>query len=165
MQKSELLSWLNDQYQKWEALLVQIGEARMDQPGVNGSWSAKDTVAHLTGWNRRLVDCLQAALHGLPEPPPWPAHLQSDDDVNAWIYQANRDRSVRDVLDETDQVFQQLVAAIEGLPDDARIERVDPAYYLVWIGDQRFIASEFFDHFRDDHEPDMRAWMAQDAQP
>ena len=90
-------------------------------------------------------------------PPPWPAHLQTDDEINAWIYAANHDRSVREVLDESHQVFQLLLAAIEGLPDDVRI---DPAHYLVWLDDQRFPAGEFFDHFHDDHEPDVRAWLA-----
>jgi hypothetical protein len=36
MQKSEFLHWLQEEYQQWEALLDQIGEARMDQGGVNG---------------------------------------------------------------------------------------------------------------------------------
>lgn len=49
MNKSELLNTLREEYQQWEALLDQIGAARMDQPGVNGEWSMKDIVAHLTG--------------------------------------------------------------------------------------------------------------------
>src|SRR6266498_2737739 len=39
--KSELLKWLQEEYRQWEALLDQIGPARMDQPGVNGDWSMK----------------------------------------------------------------------------------------------------------------------------
>ena len=50
MNKSELLNGLRKEYQQWEALLDQIGEARMDQPGVAADWSIKDIVAHLTGW-------------------------------------------------------------------------------------------------------------------
>jgi hypothetical protein len=30
---------------------------------------------------------------------------------------------------------------------------------VVWVNDQRFPAGEFFDHFHDDHEPDVRAWL------
>jgi len=158
MKKSELLSWLQEEYQQWEAFLEQIGPERMDQPGVNGDWSMKDIVAHLTGWQPRLITRIQAAQRGEPEPPPpWPAHLQTEDEVNAWIYESNRGRSVREVLDESHQVFQQLLAVIEGLPDDILIE---PAYHIVRLGGQRFSASEFFDHFHDDHEPDMRAWLA-----
>ena len=51
MNKSELLNWLQEEYQQWEALLDQIRPERMEQPGVNGDWSMKDIVAHLTGWN------------------------------------------------------------------------------------------------------------------
>src|ERR1700712_3504931 len=115
MDKSELLSGVQEEYKQWQALLNQIGEARMDQPGVAADWSIKDIVAHLTGWRRRTVARLQAAQRGEGEPAPfWPAQLQTDDEINAWIYAANRGRSVREVLDESDRVFQQLLAAIEG---------------------------------------------------
>lgn len=159
MKKSELLNWLQEEYQQWEALLDEIGTARMDQPGVNGDWSMKDMVAHLYyGWQPRLIARIQAAQRDEPEPPPpWPAHLQTDDEINAWIYESNRGRSVREVLDESHQVFQQLLAVIEGLPDDTRI---DEEWHLVWLNGQRFPAGEFFDHFHDDHEPDVRAWLA-----
>src|SRR5512134_2432182 len=162
MKKSELLHWLQGEYRQWEAFLDQIGPTCMDQPGVNGDWSMKDIVAHLTGWNRRLVARLQAAGRGEAEPlPAWPAHLQTDDEINAWIYESNRGRSVREVLDEMHQVHRQLVTVIAGLPDHVRIEEVwnDRAYYLVWLNDKRFPAGEFFDHFPDDHEPDVRAWL------
>ena len=158
MNKSELLNWLREKYQQWELFLDQIVEARMDQGGVNGHWSIKDIVAHLTGWNRWLVARLQAAQCSEPDPPPpWPAHLQTDDEINAWIYEANRNRSVHEVLAESRDVFQQFLAVIEGLPDDILIE---PAYHIVQLGGQRLSASEFFDHFHDDHEPDIRAWLA-----
>lgn len=77
-------------------------------------------------------------------------------------YESNRGRSLGEVRDETRQVFQQLLAVVEVLPDDVRIEevRMDRMYYLVWLGDERFPAGEFFDHFHDDHEPDVRAWLA-----
>jgi hypothetical protein len=136
----------------------------MDQPGVNGDWSMKDIVAHLTGWQPRLIARLQAAQRGEPEPPPpWPARLQTEDEINAWIYESNHGRSVHEVLAESHQVFQQLLAVIEGLPDEVRIEQVHHqgrVYLLVWLGDERFPAGEFFDHFHDDHEPDVRAWLA-----
>jgi hypothetical protein len=160
MKKSELLNWLQEEYQKWEVFLDQIGPARMDQPGVNGDWSMKDVVAHLTGWNRWLVARLQAAgRHEAEPPPPWPADVQTEDEINAWIYESNRGRSVREVLDETRQVHQQLLAVIDSLPDEVRIE---PEWHLVWLDDQRFPVGEFFDHFRDDHEPDVRAWLARE---
>ncbi len=162
MKKSELLTWLQEEYQQWEAFLEQIDPARMDQPGVTGEWSIKDIVAHLAGWQRRNGARLQAAQRGEPEPSPhWPAHFQTDDEINGWIYETNRTRSVRSVLDESHEIFQQFLAVIKGLPDDVEI---DPAYRVVELNGQRFSASEFFDHFHVDHEPDMRAWLARGEQ-
>src|SRR5690348_4477209 len=114
MNKPELLQWLQTQNQQWEALLDQIGEARMDEGSVASHWSIKDIVAHLTGWNRRIVANIQAAQRGEGEPPPlWPAHLQTDDEINAWIYQANRGRSVHEVRGEAQHVFQELLAVVD----------------------------------------------------
>jgi len=163
MNKSELLNWLQEECRQWETLLEQIGLERMDQPGVNGDWSMKDIVAHQIGWLPKLINAIQAAQRGEPEPPPpWPADLQTDDEINAWIYESYRRHSVRDVLDESHHKLQELLAVVEGLPAEVRIEEVqlNHIFYVIWLGDQRFPLGEFFDHFHDDHEPDVRAWLA-----
>jgi hypothetical protein len=164
MNKSGLLEWLQEQQRQWETLLDQIGPRHMERPGVNGDWSMKDIVAHLTGWNRWLVARVHAAAGNGPEPaPPWPANLEAEDEINAWIYQSNHERPLREVLDESKQVFRQLLMDIEGLPDDVRVETIladgDREFYLLWLGEERFPAGEFFDHFRDDHEPDVHLWL------
>jgi len=168
MNKSELLNWLQEDYRQREALLAQVGVEDMDRPGVNGDWSMKDLVAHLIGWNRNLVAKMQAAQQGQPEPPPpWPTNLQTEDEVNAWIYEANYDRPVSEVLNDAHQDFKQLFSIIEGLPEDARVEQViegERVFHLVWIGEKRFHVSELSDHFRDDHEADVRAWIDREAE-
>jgi len=162
MNKPELLQWLQMQNQQWEALLDQIGEQRMDAGGVAGQWSIKDIVAHLAVWQRGLNARLQAALRGEPEPPPlWPAHLQADDEVNAWIYAARHASSVREIVNESREVVQQLLAVVDELPDDARIETIHHEgrdYYFVWLGDQRVQPGEFFDHL---HNDQIRSCVAQ----
>lgn len=166
MKRSELLNWLQQEYAEWEAFLAQIDPARMDQPGVAGHWSIKDIIAHLTDWTPWSIARLQAAQRGEPKPsPPWPVHLESDDEINAWIYEVNHGRTVREVLDESARVFQELLTAVAELPEDVRIEQIhegDRVYYLVWLGDERFLPGEFFDHFHDDHESDIRAWLVED---
>src|SRR5512140_553469 len=118
MNKPELLNGLRAEYQQYEEFLDQIGLARMDIPGVAGYWSIKDIIAHLNVWRSRTVARLQAAQRRQPTPPPpWPENLPTDDDINAWIYATNHDRPLREILDESHQVFQQLLSAVEGLPD------------------------------------------------
>jgi hypothetical protein len=70
---------------------------------------------------------------------------------------------VQEVLDDMAQTRLQLVAAVEALPDDVRIERLEPTYYFVWLNNKRFPVGEFFDHYRDDHEADVRAWLASET--
>ncbi|NOK58797.1 MAG: ClbS/DfsB family four-helix bundle protein [Chloroflexi bacterium AL-W] len=160
MNKSELLRWLTEEQQKWELLLAAIGERRMDQSGVNGDWSMRDIVAHLTGWQRLLVAQLQAAGDGRAEPPPpWSAELTSEDDINAWIYQSNRTRTVHQILDDAHDVHQQLLTTIQGLPEDSRIETIEAKFHVIWVRDQRFAVGEFFHHFYDDHAADVLAWL------
>ena len=158
MSKSQLLNNLQEENKQWEALLAQIGEARMEQPGVAGDWTIKDIVAHLTGWRRRTVARLQAAQRGEENPPmPWPAQMQTDDEINAWIYETNRNRPLREVLNDSRQIFQQLVAAIETFPE---AELMD-LHRFPWMQGRPFRAAELFAHFHEEHEPDMRAWLAQ----
>ncbi len=154
--KAQLLTDLHEEQANWEALLGDIGEEHMTQPGVAGEWSIKDIVAHLTGWRRRTVERFQAALRHKPSPPPpWPPHLQTDDEINAWIYAANRDRSLSDVLQESRTVFQQLVDTLSAFPE---AELLDPKRFA-WLEGEQWNGAAFFAHFHEEHETDMRAWL------
>lgn len=158
MTKQALLDALQAENQQWIALLSQISETHMADPGVAGDWSVKDIVAHLTGWRKRTVARLQAAQQGDTEPPtPWPAHLQRDDEINAWIYEHNRHLSVQEVLADSAETFQQLVRAIIELPET---DLTDP-YRFAWTEGEVLSAAALFGHFHEEHEPDIRAWLAQ----
>jgi hypothetical protein len=156
--KAQLLSDLRAEQAQWEALLHDIGDDHMTQPGVAGQWSIKDIIAHLTGWRHRTVGRFQAALRNEPPPPPpWPSHLQTDDEINAWIYAANRDLPLANVLRESRDVFQQLVETLEAFP---AADLQDPTRFP-WLSaeDLPLTGAAFFDHFHEEHEPDMRAWL------
>jgi hypothetical protein len=155
--KAQLLDELQQENAQFEALLAAIGPARMTQPDVAGGWSIKDIVAHLTAWRSRTVARLRAAHSGDPvTPPPWPPELQDDDDINAWIYAANRDRPLDDVLSDSRETFQQLVDAF-GAFDEADLRDISR---FGWLEGERFRGASFFGHFHEEHEPDMRAWLA-----
>jgi hypothetical protein len=153
--KSQVLADLQDQQSEWEALLQDIGEENMTQPAV-ADWSIKDIIAHLTGWRRRTVQRFQAALdHQLAPPTPWPAELDTDDEINAWIYAKSSDRSLADVLQDSRDVFAQLVETLDGFPE---AELLDPERFP-WLEGEPLTAAALFGHFHEEHEPDMRAWL------
>jgi hypothetical protein len=162
--KAQLLDEMRQENDQFEALLAAIGPARMTQPEVAGGWSIKDIVAHLTAWRRRSVARFQAARTGEPAaPPPWPPELQDEDfdAINAWIYAANRDRPLEAVLADSRDTFQQLVDAISAL-EEAQLR--DQSRFA-WLEGSQFRGSTFFGHFHDEHESDMRAWLAQAESP
>src|SRR5512141_2024016 len=116
MNKADILRDLDEENRQWEALLSEIGEDRMEQPGVAGHWSVKDIVAHIASWRRRTVQRLQAEATGQPlAPKPWPQELADDDSINAWFYEREHGKPLRQVLDESQQVFQQMRAAVEAM--------------------------------------------------
>ena len=154
--KAQLLAELRAEQNGWEALLRDIGEEHMTQPAV-ADWSIKDIVAHITGWRHRTVARIQAALRREPmPPPPWPAQLETDDEVNAWIYEANRELPLAEVLRDARETFEQMMAALDAFPEATVL---DPTSFG-WPGDQPVNGAVFFSHFHDEHEPDMRAWLA-----
>ncbi|MFN8441394.1 MAG: ClbS/DfsB family four-helix bundle protein [Caldilineaceae bacterium] len=156
MSKQTLLENLQLENQRWETLLEQVDPVVMDKPGFAGNWSVKDLVAHLTGWQRRTVLRLQAALRGETESePPWPDELQSTDEINAWIYEANRNRPVSDVRADAAATFQQLLNAISALPE---VELMDPQRFA-WTEGEPLSANGLFSHLRDEHEADFHAWL------
>jgi len=156
MDKKELINGLKEENNKWQTLLNQIGIARMDQSGVAGSWSIKDIIAHLTGWRRFTVARLRAVRNGKKDPsPPWPISLNSEYEINEWIYKNNHNRTVQDILDDSNQVFNEFIDAFEDLSEDILTNNSS----FPWMNGQPLSADVFFSHFHEEHEPDIRAWL------
>jgi hypothetical protein len=158
--KKQLLAEMQSEQAAWLALLDEIGEENMTQPEAASGWSIKDIVAHITGWRRRTVLRFRATLDPTVDmTPDYPAELDEDDEVdeiNAWIYKANRDRPLADVLNDSREVFQQLVAEVSALSD----EQLNDPQRFPWLEGERLTGAFIFGHFHQEHEPDMRAWLA-----
>ncbi len=70
MTKDELLASIEGERDAWNALVSEVGEGRMEEPGPMGAWTFKDLAAHLTGWRERTIGRIEAAGRSEPEPPP-----------------------------------------------------------------------------------------------
>ena len=161
--KAALLERLDEERRLWDALLAEIGEQRMEQPGVNGVWTFKDMMAHLIAYRRQTVGRLQAAIRGVqPPPPPWPPEWDDNDEaqldqINAHIYETNKERPLADVLTESRAQFGQMRDAVVVLTDDALFD----AGRFDWIGGAplAIVLDSSYNHLHEDHEPDIRAWL------
>ena len=66
--KTQLLEQLQQERTRWEALLAEVGQARMELPHSLDDWTFKDTVVHLTTWWRRNVAILADVRRGELQP-------------------------------------------------------------------------------------------------
>jgi hypothetical protein len=141
----------------WRQLSADVGEDRMLEPGAMGDWSFKDMAAHLLAWRERSIARLEAAAAGLPEPPaPWPATMDGDDTINAWIHEQSEGRSATELVAAYDASFDRLADALAALPTTTL---TDPDG-LAWLGGSSAVDSDWTSHLRDEHLPSVRAWLA-----
>ena len=157
--KQQVIERLQWERAAWEALLAEVGEERMTQPGPMGDWTMKDTVAHVTGWGQEHIAHLQAAQRG--DAPASPLDTGEDVDViNQRIYNANVDKSLHDVLNESRAFWKQLEDLMQATTEEDLIE---PERFSWTKGKAlgSMTVDNLANHIHDEHEPGIRAWVAQ----
>ena len=157
--RAEQIAAIRADQRFWRDLAADVGPDRYAEPGPMGEWSFGDMAGHLLGWRNRTLARLEAFARGEPEPPdPWPAALDDDDTINAWIHDHHADRSPAQLVGDYDASYDRLVAILETLPDD---KLTDPDA-VPWVG-AALIDVDFTGHLHDEHVPSVRAWLADRA--
>ena len=155
MDKATFINTLEQSRAEWEALLAQVDEERMLQPGAAGKWSVKDVIVHVTWGEREIVPIMRT--HVLAGSELWNL---SDDERNEIVYQQNRDRPLQEILQEEQQAYADLFEAAQALSDE---DLNDPHRFKQmleeWVPWQ-IIAGCSFKHYQD-HMPSIREWLAQ----
>lgn len=116
-EKVTRIEQIRESYRQFEALLAPLSEEQLTTPNVNGDWSVKDNLAHLTAWHGYLLDQLQALREG-STPPEWMSGLSTENEINERIYQQNKDRPLADVQADFRISFERVLAAIEALSEE-----------------------------------------------
>lgn len=112
--KAELLAIIQTGYDQFEALLASLPAEQMTIPGVNGSWSVKDNLAHLAAWHNYQATRLHAVLNGTAPSDPAPG-LETEDEINEYFYQRDKDLPLAEVLAEFRASYQRLLTATQAL--------------------------------------------------
>jgi|SRR5690606_1283611 uncharacterized damage-inducible protein DinB len=158
MTKARLLELLRTSRAEWDALLAQIPERWMTEPGAAGYWSVKDVIAHLTYHERWYADRLEEQLRG-ERYTPQPIDLMPFDERNEIVYQQNRDRSLADVLAESRLAFQRLIEGVEAHTEAFLTEPHEfegaPGPVLIW----QMLRGDVYNHYPQ-HIPSVREWLA-----
>jgi len=109
------------EYQKLLSVFSDLATEELCQPGAVGEWSVKDVLAHLTAWEKRLLQ----RISGLPEDGVGMGTPQ----YNAQVYEANKDRFLEDVITEFHLTHLQVLHKLESMPE-AEIDRWQQAFRL-----------------------------------
>jgi hypothetical protein len=157
MNKSAVLSALEESRERFLDAIEGLSEEALETPGVSGDWSVKDLLIHLTRWEAELVKLLWQARN---QRTPTTVHFsrQEVDTINELWYHQFRQRWLGLVLDDFHGVRNQTVRRVEELPEQAF---ADLEYYP-WLGGQplwKWIAEDSFSH-ESEHEAQVRAWRA-----
>lgn len=116
--KQELLSELDKEWAHIERICASLSEADMLTPGVEGEWSVKDILCHLSAWEKYLLDRLAYVLTG--QHPLYPV-MSTWDDVhrfNAQVYLENKDRPLNSAIIEFRSLYRGVMTVLESLDDD-----------------------------------------------
>jgi len=155
IEKSVLLDRIQTGYQQLEVLLAPLSEAQMTTPTVNGTWSVKDNLAHLTIWQGYLLQQLQGILT-TKEPPAFMPGLSTEDEINEQIYHENKDRPLADVLAAFRSSYQDILGAVQVMNEEA-LNAPSPwstSGTPIWP----FIAGNTYGHY-EEHGGNIRRWL------
>ncbi len=164
--KDELVARMLAERDAWDALIAWVPEEATTIPGLPEGWSVKDVIAHVMAYERWTAAMIRGASTGEP---PSTLELYGTEDPgdiagmdldrrNAAIRALYHERPLAEVLVLADRAFDDLVAAVETLPDDV----ITTPGAQDWTGGEsllRLIPEQSYGHYRQ-HLPDLRAWLA-----
>ena len=114
--KATLHQSMQQSYTQLDSLLASLTPEQLITPGVNGKWSIKDNLAHITDWIGYILQLDQAVFHSITFVNPYAN--QEDDEINEVSYQAAKDLSYTEVRSRFQQAFQHLLNDVEVLSED-----------------------------------------------
>jgi hypothetical protein len=156
MTKERLLDLVRDSHARFERVIQQLSDEEMLVPEVQGKWSVKDILAHMSAWEDHCLGFLDADARGET-----PGLITSADvdRVNEQFYQESRDKSLDEVRKGFARSFQRLLDRIEALSDE---DLLSPERYP-WFKGSPFwlmVAYNTFDHYPR-HARRIEEWLTQ----
>jgi hypothetical protein len=157
MDKSELLSELEDQRQEFLDLLEDVPDEWMLVPDVVGEWSIRDVLAHLTAWEGQTVTLLFQVQHEIAKPTTAHFGKETDDEINKRWHEAGKDRPFGLIWEDWLNVRKQMIRRVSDMSEQ---ELNDPKRYPWMNGNPltQLILEAVLDH-EEEHADHIREWL------
>ena len=146
MDKAEILKLVKEGRTAFDVRLGAIPDSEFDRATSPSGWTAKDTMAHITSWEKRMLTWLLAASRGETPVIPEPGATWADlDHINNRELASTRTQSTEQVREDAKDIHQRLLKAIRALPDDP-----SPENWSMWLNQEppwKLIAANTYEHY------------------
>jgi tetratricopeptide (TPR) repeat protein len=105
--KAGLIDLLSRAQADQRELLAALSDDERAAIGTADHWSIKDVVLHIAFWKKRQLERLAAAEHGEV-----PVEIEHYEQVNARVFEEWRERPWQAVIDESERIFEALLAQV-----------------------------------------------------
>ena len=144
--KDELLRQAQEEFKTFKAAIRDLNERQLTEAWL-GTWSVKEIIAHLSGWQRELGPALERMARG-EKPFPEGTNYNDVDSWNARFASAKKNAPVSEILKELDASNEYFMAQAVKVPDE-RFVPGKTAYQLV---------NQITAHHYKEHGDQIRAW-------
>lgn len=163
MSKKKIHELIRSEREDLEKTLEWLSTEQMTQPGVESDWSVKDILAHITDWERRMVQWIEESLRGETPERPAPGMTWEDlDRLNEQTYLANKDRPLGEVLADYRSSYQRALETVEALTEK---DLIDPERFEWRAGDPMWhmVAANTWWHYKE-HRETISNWLKEESE-
>jgi hypothetical protein len=167
--KDEALSRFDAELARWKAALDAIGPERIAEPGVMGDWPAADLVAHVSGWQWKMLASMRVAVAGGEYPlTPWPDQFNNPDNweedgdfeaINQWIHEQVQTAPPDSLVAASLRQWAEIREIIAGLSEE---QINDPNLFPRLEGrsiSEVLTHGDLFEHVREHLDDDLDPWL------
>ncbi|MBD3335908.1 MAG: ClbS/DfsB family four-helix bundle protein [Candidatus Eisenbacteria bacterium] len=124
MNRQQLLGRLESAWRDLRASYAHLPDSAMMEPGVTGSWSVRDIIAHVSSWEEEALSHLPGFVAGV-RPPKYSHRYGGIDAFNARVIEALKGLSLAEVLRRRDETHRRLLDYLRAVPE-GQIARETP---------------------------------------
>ncbi len=114
MDHEETIQFFMDDHQKLQEVISKLTEFQMDTEEVQGNWTVRDILAHISAWNWELVTQAEGVLSGAK---PWYTY-KTEADFNKEALKARGSWSVEKIIAEWYESFDALISKLESFSEE-----------------------------------------------
>jgi hypothetical protein len=115
MNKDQLYKRIDRAWEALKASYAGLSTSELLEPGVTGTWSVKDIIAHITWWEEEALTHLPLIVAG-EKPPKYSVTYRGIDAFNARKYEMKKNLSITAILQERDETHGRLLNFLQKVP-------------------------------------------------